>query len=376
MSLFFCLKDYVIDSAESERTERHNFDDDRTLEQEINRFIPIYWVFLHKINLSDGYLKNWSENCLHCFPDRQYYKLKQYWIFFTESTAMLFILWLPTILTILLTIGFWQVYEENRKYRRRNMEMQQTLRSMKQRLGKLSVHQQDEAARREETEEKLRGYLNFMDTLINTIPNPIYFKDEYGIYRGCNKAFAKHILGISRAEIIGRRSQDLTDQIPSELAALYQLNERKMFLKNDVQSFEAEVPCSSGLRREFLFNIASVKNDDDHAIGSVGVMLDLTEKNRAARDRFQKEKLQGVLETAGAVCHEMNQPLQTILGYTELSLADISPDNPAYLSLTKISKQVDRMAEITLKLQSITHYKTMDYDRRTKIIDIHKASSM
>ena len=74
-------------------------------------------------------------------------------------------------------------------------------------------------------------------------------------------------------------------------------------------------------------------------------MLDLTEKNRAARDRFQKEKLQGVLETAGAVCHEMNQPLQTILGYTELSLADISPDNPAYLSLTKISKQIDRMAE-------------------------------
>ena len=289
---------------------------------------------------------------------------------------MLFTLWLPTILTIMLTIGFWQVYEENRKFRRRNMEMQQTLRSMKQRLGKLSVHQEDEAARREETEEKLRGYLNFMDTLINTIPNPIYFKDKYGIYRGCNKAFAKRILGISRAEIIGRRSQDLTDQIPSELAALYQQNERKMLLKDDVQSFEAEVPCSSGLRREFLFNIASVKNDDDHAIGSVGVMLDLTEKNRAARDRLQKEKLQGVLETAGAVCHEMNQPLQTILGYSELSLADISPDNPAYLSLTKISKQVDRMAEITHKLQSITHYKTMDYDRRTKIIDIHKASSM
>jgi PAS domain S-box-containing protein len=256
------------------------------------------------------------------------------------------------------------------------METQQTLQPMAQRLGQTSPHQQNEAAKREETEEKLRGYLNFLDTLINTIPNPIYFKDHYGIYRGCNKAFAKRILGISRAEIIGRRSQDLTDQIPSELADLYQLNERKMLLKGGVQSFEAEVPCSGGLRREFLFSIAAVKNDDDHGIGSVGVMLDLTEKNRAARDRFQKEKLQGVLETAGAVCHEMNQPLQTILGHTELSLADISPDNPAYLSLTKISKQIDRMAQITHKLQSITHYETMDYDRKTKIIDIHKASSM
>jgi PAS domain S-box-containing protein len=256
------------------------------------------------------------------------------------------------------------------------VETQETLQPIAHRLGQLSTHQQNEAAKREETEEKLRGYLNFLDALINTIPNPIYFKDEYGIYRGCNKAFAKRILGISRAEIIGSRSQDLTDQIPPELAALCQLNERKMLLKGGVQSFEAEVPCSSGFQREFLFSIAAVKNDDDHGIGSVGVMLDLTDKNRAARDRFQKEKLQGVLETAGAVCHEMNQPLQTILGHTELSLADISPDNPAYLSLTKISKQIDRMAEITRKLQSITHYETMDYDRKTKIIDIHKASSM
>jgi hypothetical protein len=33
------------------------------------------------------------------------------------------------------------------------------------------------------------------------------------------------------------------------------------------------------------------------------------------------------------------------------------------------------MAAITHKLQSITHYETMDYDSKTKIIDIHKASS-
>ena len=89
---------------------------------------------------------------------------------------------------------------------------------------------------------------------------------------------------------------------------------------------------------------------------------------------MEKEKLQGVLETAGAVCHEMNQPLQTILGVTELALAGISLDNQAYLPLTKIGKQIDRMAEITRKLQSITRYETMEYDSKTKILDIHKAS--
>jgi len=289
---------------------------------------------------------------------------------------MQILFWMPAVLTILLILLFRHGYRQNLEYRRRNLKTHQELQSVKYRLEKINVDQQNEATKRKKTEAKLRGYLNLLDTLINTIPNPIYFKDEFGVYRGCNKAFAKRIMGISRAEIIGRRSQDLTDQIPSELAALYQLNERKMLLKGDVQSFEAEVPCSGGLRREFLFNIATINNSDGQSMGSVGVMLDLTEKNRAARDRFQKEKLQGVLETAGAVCHEMNQPLQTILGYTELSLADISPDNPAFLSLTKISKQIDRMAEITQKLQGITYYKTMDYDSKTKIIDIHRASSL
>ena len=278
---------------------------------------------------------------------------------------MQLLFWVPAFLSLLLMTVLWHVCRKNRVCRPVNayvLEMQQ-----------FNANRQDEETKRQET-EKLRSYLNFLDTLINTIPNPIYFKDGDGIYRGCNKAFAEHILGLSRAEIIGRKSEDLTDQIPPELAVCYQRNEHKLRLKGGIQTFEAEVYCSSGMRREFLFSIALVNNDNGYGSGSIGVMLDVTEKNRAARHRYQKEKLQGVLETAGAVCHEMNQPLQTILGYTELALEDISPDNHAYLPLTIIGKQVDRMAEITRKLQSITRYETMEYDSHTKILDIHKAS--
>jgi PAS domain S-box-containing protein len=288
---------------------------------------------------------------------------------------MQFLFWVPAAFSLILTAVLWKVYRNNREYFLCRSKAHQTLQSLKDLIYQEKTPRQNEATKVSKTEENLRGYLSILDTLINNIPNPIYFKDDDGRYRGCNKSFAKHILGISRAEIIGRRSQDLTAQIPSELAACYQLNERKMRMKGGVHSFEVEVPCCGGMRREFLFSIAPVNDDDGHGIGSVGVMLDLTEKNRAARDRFQKEKLQGVLETAGAVCHEMNQPLQAIMGYTEISLTNISPENPAYLNLTRISEQIDRMVEITRKLQSITRYETMDYDGKTKIIDIHKASA-
>jgi PAS domain S-box-containing protein len=288
---------------------------------------------------------------------------------------MQFLLWTPTIISILLLADLWLVCRENRKHRQHKIKAQKKLKTITRRLDELNAHQQNKTTTSKKKEEKLRGYLNILDTLINTIPNPIYFKDEDGIYRGCNQSFAKHILGLSRSEIIGRRPQDLSDQIPLELAACCQLNERKMLIKGGVHSFEAEVPCGSGLRREFLFTIASVNNDEGRSIGSVGVMLDLTAKNRAARDRLQKEKLQGVLETAGAVCHELNQPLQAIMGYTDIALADIAADNPACLHLSRISEQIDRMADITRKLQGITRYETMNYDGKTKIIDIHKASA-
>jgi signal transduction histidine kinase len=103
-------------------------------------------------------------------------------------------------------------------------------------------------------------------------------------------------------------------------------------------------------------------------------MMDLTEKNRAARERAQKEKFQGVLETAGAVCHELNQPLQVISGYAELMMVDLAEGDKHYGLADQILEQVERIADITGKLQKITRYKTVDYGRHAKIFDIHQSS--
>ncbi len=291
-------------------------------------------------------------------------------------TTIQFLFLTTTVLNIMLLAFSLHVYRENKRLRLRYRKAQHTLQSMKCRLDRLGSHRISKETKYIEIEKRLRGYLNFLDTLINTIPNPIYFKDENGIYRGCNQFFAERILGISRADIIGRKAQDLSAQIPQALADFYQLNERKLLLKGGLHSFETEVPCKGGFRREFLFRIAAVNDDVGRMIGSIGVMFDQTEKNRDERDKLHKEKLEGVLETAGAVCHEMNQPLQTLLGNTELALTEISPDNPAYLSLIKIDRQIERMVEITQKLQNITHYETMQYDNHNRIIDIHRASAM
>jgi len=88
---------------------------------------------------------------------------------------------------------------------------------------------------------------------------------------------------------------------------------------------------------------------------------------------LEKEKLQAVFETAGAVCHEMNQPLQVVSGVAELLLLDVKNSDPHYEKLVTIMEQTDRMGEITNKLMKITKYETRKL-LNSKIVDFDKAS--
>lgn len=87
----------------------------------------------------------------------------------------------------------------------------------------------------------------------------------------------------------------------------------------------------------------------------------------------EQEKLQGVIEMAGAVCHELNQPLQAVSGYFELIMMDVKENSSIFAKIENIKKQIDRMSEITQKLMRITRYETKDYLKR-RIIDLEKAA--
>ncbi len=91
---------------------------------------------------------------------------------------------------------------------------------------------------------------------------------------------------------------------------------------------------------------------------------------------IEEEKLEGVLEMAGAICHELNQPMQNISGFSQLLIDEISEDDPKYEYISIIKEQIDKMGEITRKLMRITKYETVDYIESTRIIDINKASDI
>ncbi len=258
-----------------------------------------------------------------------------------------------------------------RNLNREKLRLQQVLSRARKRISALERKKDRSGVSRH---QRLRGYLQLMDTLVNTIPNPIYYKDADGVFQGCNRAFSRDLLGLKRDRIIGKRPQELPEAVDPAAAALWRRHELKMMDKEARHQFEMELSCADGTRREFLVTMAPVKDDRGRIVGSVGVMLDLTEKNRAARERIQKEKLQGVLETAGAICHELNQPLQALSGYAELAHSGTSASDDYMTMVEKIRLQVERMAGITRKLHNITRYAAKEYIGDSRIIDIDKAS--
>lgn len=97
------------------------------------------------------------------------------------------------------------------------------------------------------------------------------------------------------------------------------------------------------------------------------------EQKELAKRILQEEKLVGILEMAGAVCHELNQPLQVVLGYAELLIAKYSADTPGYEYVGKIIENSMKISRITKKLSKITKYETKKYIGQSKIIDIEKS---
>ena len=93
------------------------------------------------------------------------------------------------------------------------------------------------------------------------------------------------------------------------------------------------------------------------------------------KEQLRRRKLEGVLEMAGAVCHEMNQPMQIIIGNSDLLLMHISENNQLCDKINKIREGIDRMRMITSKIKNITKYETKAYSGGIKIIDIEKASN-
>ncbi len=136
-----------------------------------------------------------------------------------------------------------------------------------------------EAAIREErrkAERDLREQLHFRQVLIDSIPAPIFFKNNEGIFLGCNKAF-ESFSGLPQSDIIGKSMADIA---PSSLADRFSETDNELFRHGGTQIYESTISFANGTLHDVIFYKATFNNIDNTPGGLVGTILDITERKQ------------------------------------------------------------------------------------------------
>lgn len=135
---------------------------------------------------------------------------------------------------------------------------------------------------RKKAEKALLDNINFMNTLIDTIPNPVFYKDNEGFFLGCNVAYAQ-TLGLKKEQILGQRLNELKSTFGSDMAEHYHRQDLLLIQNPGIQAHEERVHCADGQIRDFALFKATFSDAEDNVAGMVGIMLDITEHKQAEK---------------------------------------------------------------------------------------------
>jgi len=101
----------------------------------------------------------------------------------------------------------------------------------------------------------------------------------------------------------------------------------------------------------------------------VGVGRRVVELQAAA---IREGELRAVLQMAGAVCHEVNQPLQVAAGWSELLLADLLQGDPRRGAAERIADALRRIGELTRRIAGMSSCATKPYmGGKAQIVDLY-----
>jgi len=219
-----------------------------------------------------------------------------------------------------------------------------------------------------------------LKSMINSIPDLIFYKDLEGVYLGCNPAFCEFV-GKDWDDVVGKRDEDLLDP---DIAEDFTAKDGLMLDETKARIDEVWVTYPDG--RKILLSTLRTPyyGPSSEILGVVGISRDLTAYREAEEELSMKQsqlihsgRLAALGEMSTAIAHELGQPLQiirTAAGIIREELSDDTTEKEELIPIIeKIIKQVTRSATIIHNVRSFARQDSGEEDVR--LVDLAKVVS-
>jgi PAS domain S-box-containing protein len=227
------------------------------------------------------------------------------------------------------------------------------------------------------TEAELRKTKDFLERLIDATVDGIVAADLRGRILLWNKG-AERVTGFSGAEVVGKMS--IADVYPPGQARQIMERLRGATGEEHIELLRADVVAKNGEIIPVHLSAALI-TEAGRETATVGVFSDLRDRLRVEAELQEAhaklalaEKAKVASELAGAAAHELNQPLTSILGFSELLFRRSENDGHGREELEQILHEAERMAMIVRRIGKIARYETKDYVGNRRIVDLERSS--
>ncbi|MBM9535769.1 GAF domain-containing protein [Desulfobulbus alkaliphilus] len=209
--------------------------------------------------------------------------------------------------------------------------------------------------------ERIEAHEQFLADIINSLQHQLLVLDRQRRVVLANQVFLD-ATGKKEAEILGMEYGELcTCTADAACCPVDQILQGKT-----MQPFIQKSPGSEGTR--WLERTASpIFDADGHIDYVVEIIRDITSERMLAEEKMERGKLQGVVELAGTVAHEINTPLFAALGTAELLAEDrTQPEEAGELEI--IIRNLRQIGELTRKMTSMTGFTGKEYVGTSRIL--------
>lgn len=179
------------------------------------------------------------------------------------------------------------------------------------------------------------------------------------IYQGTRMRYvnsaALALLGYSQEELL---EKNLWDLFPLDYREFVKTRGMQRLRGESAPSqYEVKILTKSGEERWMMFNGSRIEFEGQPAV--LGTAFDMTERKQLEEQQrqlqqqsFQSQKLQSLGRLAGGIAHDFNNLLTPILGFAELTLADLPPESPIHANLEEIRKAGKRARALVQQILS------------------------